>query len=169
MAFKNKAQTAIIAGSILGGAALMPVAANASGTLVTLVDSATSSQARVLLGKLAVASYSADSTLLLYRTPVGAQSQAAGTTKIIANIPTAGYKKIRVLADERIGSPTNVRFMVTITEGSELVGHILDFNLTAQSGRSFVLDVPGKAVAIQAQTAAGSGNDAFDFLVYGSK
>jgi len=169
MQIKNKAHTAVIAGSILAAAAIMPVAANASGSLVTLVDSATSSQARVLNGRLAVNTADGYSNALLYRTPVGGVSQAAGTHKALANVSTAAYKKLRIVADERVGSPTNVSFRVTILEGSELVAQLATFTLTPHNQTTFTIDLPARAVAIYADTAAGSGSDAYDFLVYGDK
>lgn len=169
MAIKNKLHTAVIAGSILGAAALMPVAAHASGSLVTLVDSATSSQARVLNGRLAVNTADADTNALIFRTPVGGVSQAAGSSKLLGNINVSAYRHLRVVADERVGSPTNVSFRITVLEGSELVAQLKTFALAPHGQTTFTIDVPPRAVAIYADTAAGSGTDAYDFLLYGTK
>ena len=167
----TKKQTAAIIGAVVAAAVVIPSAAvAATGTLTNITDPVNSAEkARVAAGRLMVSSVDANANALLYRTPVGAVSIAAGTSKHLANVSTAGWRKLRIVADERVGSATNVSFRVTILEGSELVAHLTTFTLTPHSSRTFTIDVPPRAVAIYADAASGSGNDAFDFLVYGSK
>src|SRR3954453_713488 len=105
-------KTGLIAGSILAAAAIVPAAAMAStGTLINIADPVNGAdQARVTAGRIAVNSLDVNSTALLYRTPAGAESLAAGTSKNLANISTASYRHLRIVADERTGSVSNVSF-----------------------------------------------------------
>jgi len=171
MARKTLKQAAFVVGGIAAAAALIPTAAGANtGSIINIVDPVNSAQAaRVVNSRLLVNTASADATALLYRTQAGALSMSGGATKHLANVTTAGYRTIRVVADERVGSVSNVTFRVTILEGSELVARLATFTLTPHSERTFTIDVPSRAVSIDADSASGSGNDAFDFLVYGSK
>jgi hypothetical protein len=167
----TKKQTAAIVGAVVAAAVIVPSAAfAATGTLANITDPVNSAEmARVSGGRLQVASVDANLNALLFRTTAGAVSMAAGTSRSVANVNTAGYRKLRIVADERTGSVSNVSFRVTILEGSELVAQLATFTLTPHSERTFTIDVPPRAVAIYADAASGSGSDAFDFLVYGSK
>lgn len=78
------------------------------------------------------------------------------------------FSKIRVLADERVNPPTNVKIRITITEGNELVGQLDVIQLTPHSQITRVYDVPGAKLTIFADTASGTGSDAVDVLIYGS-
>lgn len=171
MASKTVKQGLLVAGAIAAAAALIPTAAGAAtGSLINIVDPANASQsAHVANGRLLVNATTGDLTALLYRTPVGAVSVSAGTTKHLANVTTAGYRTLRIVADERVGSVSNVTFRVTILEGSELVARLATFTLSPHSERTFTVEVPSRAVSIDADSASGSGNNAFDFLVYGAK
>lgn len=103
-----------------------------------------------------------DQTALLFRTPAGAVLFPAGTSEHLANVNTAAYKKIRIIAAERAGSTANVSFRVTALEGSNLVAHLAQFTLVPKSSRTFTIEVPARAVAIYADAASGSGNVAVD-------
>ena len=56
-------------------------------------------------------------TTLAFRTPVGGVSVPAGQSKELGSVDVHNFSKIRVVADERIGSPTGVTIRLTITEG----------------------------------------------------
>ena len=78
------------------------------------------------------------------------------------------YDQIRVVADERVGSGSNVQIRLTITEGSELVAQLDTFALSPESQVTRVYDVPATKLTIFADAVSGTGTDAFDVLVYGS-
>ncbi len=63
-------------------------------------------------------------TKLAFRTPVGAVSIPAGQSKELGSVDVSPFSKIRVVADERTGSGTNIVIRLTITEGSELVAQL---------------------------------------------
>ncbi len=50
-------------------------------------------------------------------TPVGGVSIPAGATELLGAVDVAAFSKIRVVADERRGSPTAVSIRLTVTEG----------------------------------------------------
>jgi hypothetical protein len=109
-------------------------------------------------------------TVLAFRTPVGAVSIPTGTTRNLGVVRTAPYETIRIVADERVGSRSNVTVTLTILQGSELVGPLTSFTLSPHSSRTFTVPVPATAVSVTA-TAAPSlfrGSDAVDVLVYGN-
>jgi hypothetical protein len=160
-------KSATLIGAVAVAAILVPTAASATGSLVTLSDPSSSNAARVTNdGKLQVDS---GATELAFRTPVGAVSLPAGSSKLLGRVDVSDYSKIRIMADERAGSASNISFRVTTTEGSELVAQLATFTLTPHGQKTFVVDVPTKSISIYADAAPGSGNDATDFLVYGSR
>jgi len=83
-------------------------------------------------------------------------------------VDVASYKKIRVVADERVGSASNVKIRLTITEGSELVAQLDTLNLTPHSQLTRVYDAPGTKLSIYADGDPGAGLDSVDVLIYGS-
>lgn len=105
---------------------------------------------------------------LVFRTPSGAVSIPAGQTKQLGSVDVQAFSKIRVVADERNNSPTNVSIRLTITEGSELVAQLDVFPMTPHSQVTRVYDVPGTKLAIFADAASGTGLDAIDVLIYGN-
>jgi hypothetical protein len=158
---------ATLVAAVAAAAILVPTAATAAGSLVTISDPSSSNAARVSNdGKLKVDS---GATELAFRTAPGAVSFAAGTSKFLGKVDTSDYSKIRIVATERAGSVANISFRVTATEGSELVAQLATFTLTPRSSKTFVIDVPGRAVSLYADAASGSGSVATDFLVYGSR
>ena len=165
---RRMSPAATIAAAVLGAAVLIPTASTAAGSLVTISDPSSSNAAKVSsLGRLQVENV--NTTDLLFRTPAGAVSFAAGTTKHLGNVTTAGYEQIRVVANNRAGSAANITFRFTILEGSELVAHLANFTLAPKSERTLVIDVPARAIAVYAAAAAGSGSVATDVLVYGAR
>ena len=105
---------------------------------------------------------------LLFRTKVGAVSFPAGSSQLLGTVDVASYKKIRVVADERVGSASNVKIRLTITEGSELVAQLDTLNLTPHSQLTRVYDAPGTKLSIYADGDPGAGLDSVDVLIYGS-
>ena len=109
------------------------------------------------------------SNVLAFRTPVGAVSIPAGQSKQLGVVDVSPYAKIRVVADERIGSGTGINIRLTITEGNELVAQLDTFSLTPHSQVTRVYDVPGTKLTVFADAVGGSGSDGVDVLIYGSK
>ena len=58
-------------------------------------------------------------TTLAFRTPVGGVSIPAGQSKQLGTVDVHSFSQIRVVADERVGSPTGITIRLTITEGNE--------------------------------------------------
>src|SRR5207247_11475714 len=69
-------------------------------------------------------------TTLAFRTPAGGLSIPAGQSKQLGTVDIAPYERIRVVADERVGSGTGLSIRLTITEGNELVAQLDTLNLT---------------------------------------
>ena len=107
-------------------------------------------------------------TKLAFRTPVGAVSIPAGQSKQLGTVDVSAFSKIRVVADERVGSGSGVVIRLTITEGSELVAQLDTLSLAPHSQITRVYDVPGTKLTIYADALAGSGSDAVDVLIYGA-
>lgn len=103
---------------------------------------------------------------LIFRTPPGGVSIPAGKSKELGVVDVSKYSKIRVVADERVGSGSGVTLRLTITEGNELVGQLDTPHLTPHSQVTRVYDVPGSKLTIFADALAGPGPDAVDVLVY---
>jgi len=103
---------------------------------------------------------------LVFRTKVGAETIPAGQSKKLGEVDLTAYSKIRVVADERVGSTTGMSIRLTITEGSELVAQLDVLYLSAHSQITRVYEVPGTKLTIYADTIAGGGNDAVDVLIY---
>ena len=108
-------------------------------------------------------------TTLIFRTAVGAVSALPGTSKHLGLIDVSKYEKIRVVADERVGSGSGVRIRLTITEGSELVAFLDQINLAPHSQFTNVYEVPGTKLSIDmdALPSASKTGDAVDVLIYG--
>ena len=107
-------------------------------------------------------------TILAFRTPVGGVSLPAGQSKELGSVDVHNFSKIRVVADERVGSPTGVTIRLTITEGSELVAQLDTLALSPHSQLTRVYDVPGRKLTVFADAQSGSGSDGFDVLIYGA-
>jgi type III secretion protein HrpB1 len=108
-------------------------------------------------------------TSLAFRTPVGGVSIPAGQSKELGSVDVHQFSKIRVVADERVGSPTGINIRLTITEGSELVAQLDTFSLAPHSQVTRVYDVPAKQLTVFADAVGGGGgNDGLDLLIYGN-
>ena len=107
-------------------------------------------------------------TQLLFRTKVGAVSLPAGSSQLLGTVTVGTYNQIRVVADERVGSASNITIRLTITEGSELVAQLDTLTLTPHSELTRVYATPGTKLSIYADAAPGAGLDSVDLLVYGS-
>jgi hypothetical protein len=109
------------------------------------------------------------STILAFRTPVGGVSIPAGQSKELGVVDVSPYERIRVVADERVGSGSGIAIRLTITEGSELVAQLDVLHLTPHAQVTNVYEVPGTKLTVFADAAGGTGTDGLDVLLYGSK
>jgi hypothetical protein len=108
-------------------------------------------------------------TTLAFRTPVGGVSIPAGHSQELGSVDVHNFSKIRVVADERVGSATGMNIRLTITEGSELVAQLDVLSLAPHAQVTKVYDVPGRKLTVFADAVGGgSGNDGLDVLIYGS-
>lgn len=107
-------------------------------------------------------------TKLAFRTPVGGVSITAGQSKQLGTVDVSPFSQIRVVADERVGSPTGVNIRLTITEGNELVAQLDILNLVPHGQITRVYAVPGMKLTIYADAIGGTGSDAVDVLIYGN-
>jgi type III secretion protein HrpB1 len=108
------------------------------------------------------------STHLAFRTPVGGVSIPAGQSKELGSVDVGPYDQIRVVADERVGSGSDIKIRLTITDGSELVAQLDTLALAPDSQVTRVYDVPGTKLTVYADAGAGPGTDGLDVLIYGS-
>jgi type III secretion protein HrpB1 len=106
-------------------------------------------------------------TVLAFRTPPGAVSIPAGQSKELGVVDVAQFERIRVVADERVGSGTGITVRLTITEGSELVGFLDLLHLAPHGQVTRVYEVPGTKLTVYADAIGGTGTDALDVLIYG--
>ncbi len=108
-------------------------------------------------------------TVLAFRTPVGGVSIPAGQSKQLGVVDVSAFERIRVVADERVGSGTGISIRLTITEGNELVAQLDTLHLTPHAQLTNVYEVPCTNLTIFADAAPGTGNDGLDVLIYGFK
>jgi len=73
------------------------------------------------------------STKLAFRTPPGGVAIPAGQSKELGVVDVSPYERIRVVADERVGSGTGINIRLTITEGAELVAQLDVLHLSPHS------------------------------------
>lgn len=106
--------------------------------------------------------------VLAFRTKVGGEAIKGGEVKNLGTIDTSRFDKIRLVADERIGSTCNVIVRLTIMEGNELVAFLDQVLLTPHSQLTRVYDVPGVKldIAIDGVGAANT-QGGVDVLIYG--
>jgi hypothetical protein len=93
----------------------------------------------------------------------------AGQSKQLGVVDVSAFERIRVVADERIGSGSGsgVQIRMPITEGVELVAQLDVLHLTPNSQVTKVYEVPGTKLTIFADAAGGPGSDGVDVLIYG--
>ena len=109
------------------------------------------------------------STNLAWRTQPGGVSIQAGHSKELGIVDVHDFERIRVVADERVGSAGKVGIRLTLTEGNELVAQLDTLTLTPHSQETKVYDVPGNKLTIYADASGTTGTSAVDVLIYGSK
>jgi hypothetical protein len=107
-------------------------------------------------------------TTLAFRTPVGGVSVPARQSKQFGTVDVHNFSMIRVVADERVGSPTGVTIRLTITEGNELVAQLDTLSMAPHSQLTRVPDVLGRILTVFADAIGGTGNDGLDILIYWS-
>jgi|SRR5262245_4898716 type III secretion protein HrpB1 len=105
---------------------------------------------------------------LAFRTPPGGVVIPAGQSKQLGTVDVSPFANIRVVADERVGSPTGVSIRLTLTEGNELVAQLDVLTLTPHAQVTRVYSVPGTKLTIFADAVGGTGTDGIDVLVYGN-
>lgn len=137
--------------------------------LVALVIAALPIAAGVIQSApLATAQASGGQTILAFRTAPGAVKIVPGASRELGIVQVSPFGIIRVVADERVGSPTNVRIRLVITEGNELVAQLDALTLTPHGQVTTVYAVPGTRLTVFADALApGTGADGVDVLVYG--
>jgi len=108
-------------------------------------------------------------TVLAFRTPPGGVSIPAGQSKQLGMVDVSMFDQIRVVADERVGSGSGINIRLTLTEGNELVAQLDVLQLTPHAQVTRVYDVPGTKLTVFADAAGGTGTDALDVLIYGSR
>lgn len=107
-------------------------------------------------------------TQLAFRTPPGAVSIPVGSSKNLGTVDVHLFERIRVVADERVGSASNVVIRLTITETNELVAQLDTLTLAPHSQITRVYEVPCTKLTIFADAVgAGSGSASVDVLLYG--
>jgi type III secretion protein HrpB1 len=106
--------------------------------------------------------------VLAFRTKPGAESVKGGESKELGIVDTSRFDKIRLVADERVGSTCNVVIRMTIQEGNELVAFLDHILLTPHSQLTRVYDVPGTKLNIAIDgVGAPNTQGAVDVLIYG--
>jgi hypothetical protein len=106
--------------------------------------------------------------VLAFRTKIGGETIKGGESKTLGTVETSRFDKIRLVADERVGSTCNVFVRVTIMEGNELVAFLDHLLLTPHSQLTRVYDVPCSKLEI-AIDGVGTANTqgGVDVLIYG--
>jgi hypothetical protein len=106
-------------------------------------------------------------TSLAFRTPPGGVTIPAGQSKQLGVVDVSAFERIRVVADERVGSGSGLNIRLTITEGNELVAQLDVLSLSPHSQVTRVYEVPGTKLTIFADAIGGLGTDGLDVLLYG--
>src|ERR1700720_1627723 len=95
--------------------------------------------------------------VLGFRTQVGSISIPGGQTKLLGVVDVSMYDRIRLVADERIDSTSNIILRLTFTEGEELVAQLDTILLTPHSQMTRVYDVPGTQLSVYADSVGATG------------
>ena len=106
--------------------------------------------------------------VLAFRTKLGAEMVKGGETKELGIVDTSQFDKIRLVADERVGSTCNILVRLTFMEGNELVAFLDTVLLTPHAQTTRVYDVPGTKINV-AMDGIGAPNTSgsVDVLIYG--
>jgi type III secretion protein HrpB1 len=106
--------------------------------------------------------------VLAFRTPQGAKNITAGQTEILGTVDTSEFDRIRLVADERIGSTCDVIVRMTIMEGNELVAFLDEVTLKPHSQLTRVYDLPATKLEVSIIGVGLPGSKgAVDVLIYG--
>ena len=81
---------------------------------------------------------------------------------------SSAFSKIRVIADERIGSATGITIHLIISLPNERIGELDLLELTPESSVTRAYDIPGTGLTILVEAAAGTGSDGVDVYIFGS-
>jgi type III secretion protein HrpB1 len=106
---------------------------------------------------------------LLFRTKAGGVSTAPGTSLHLGFVDVSKEERIRVVADERVGSGSGVNIRLTIMDGSELVAFLDVLNIAPHGQVTKVYEVPGVklSVDLDALPSPTKAGDTVDVLIYG--
>ena len=107
-------------------------------------------------------------TTLAFRTTPGAVSIPVGQSKTLGTVDVHPFERIRVVADERVGSAGPVVIRMALTEGNELVAQLDTLTLQPHSQQTRVYEAAGTKLTIFADATGSSGHSSVDVLVYGS-
>ncbi len=106
--------------------------------------------------------------VLAFRTQMGAITIPGGQTKLLGVVDVSMYDRIRLVADERIDSTSNIILRLTFTEGEELVAQLDTLLLTPHSQMTRVYEVPGTQLSVYADSVGAAGTKgSVDVLIYG--
>jgi type III secretion protein HrpB1 len=106
--------------------------------------------------------------VLAFRTQMGAITIPGGQTKLLGVVDVSMYDRIRLVADERIDSTSNIILRLTFTEGEELVAQLDTLLLTPHSQMTRVYEVPGTQLSVSADSVGAAGTKgSVDVLIYG--
>ena len=106
--------------------------------------------------------------ILAFRTKVGAEPVKGGESKVLGTVDTSQFERIRLVADERVGSTCNVAIRLTITEGSEWVAFLDHLILTPHSQLTKVYEVPTTKLTVAIDGIGAQNTEgAVDILIYG--
>jgi type III secretion protein HrpB1 len=106
--------------------------------------------------------------VLAFRTRPGAEPINAGESKELGVVDVSQFDRIRLVADERVGSTCNVLVRMTITEGNELVAFLDHIVLTPHAQFTKVYDVPCTKLSLFIDGVGEAGTKgAVDVLIYG--
>jgi hypothetical protein len=107
-------------------------------------------------------------TQLAFRTPPGSVAIPVGQSKLLGSVDVHSYERIRVLADERVGSAGNVVIHLIFMEGTSSLGELDTITLTPHSEVTKVYEVPGTTLEVSANAVgSGSGSASVDVVIYG--
>ena len=108
-------------------------------------------------------------TTLAFRTPLGGVSIPVGQSRTLGTVDVHTFERIRVVADERVGSAGPVVIRLTITEGDELVAQLDALTLQPRGEVTRLYQTPGTKLTVFADAlSGGSGTSFVDVLIYGS-
>ncbi len=106
--------------------------------------------------------------VLAFRTTPGAVTINAAESRVLGVIDVDHFERIRLVADERVGSTCNVWVRLTITEGDEWVAFLDHLMLTPHAQITKTYDVPGTKLTVAVDgVGAANTKGSVDILVYG--